>query len=179
MIGNAFLSFSVNIFHFNDGILLTTCCQTWTDFLTYPASQGVIMDYVSDRYHALLLLLFNNFPNSMSTRSLATPNCRVLWTSIFLCVLHLVFYQLPCLICTQFACTISSTLTSFASSNLYKILGEWSNAPTDCAKWLNGRGVGARWDGTWWNNNQVFGSCTNWTGDSSGFSDDYTTFLRK
>jgi hypothetical protein len=79
----------------------------------------------------------------------------------------------------QFACTISSTLTSFASSNLYTVLGEWSNAVTDCAQWLNGRGVGARWDGTWYNNNQVFGSCSNWTGDSSGFSADYKTFLRK
>jgi glucan 1,3-beta-glucosidase len=27
--------------------------------------------------------------------------------------------------------------------------GEWSGAMTDCAKYLNGRGVGARYDGTY------------------------------
>ena len=40
--------------------------------------------------------------------------------------------------------------------------GEWSNAITDCAKWLNGRGVGARYDGTFSYNGQTsqhIGSC--------------------
>ncbi|KAK7931033.1 glycoside hydrolase family 5 protein [Apiospora marii] len=35
-----------------------------------------------------------------------------------------------------------------ASSNKMTINGEWCGAMTDCAYWLNGRGVGARWDGT-------------------------------
>ncbi|GAB7363238.1 hypothetical protein MBLNU230_g3520t1 [Neophaeotheca triangularis] len=30
----------------------------------------------------------------------------------------------------------------------WTISGEWSGAMTDCAKWLNGRGIGARFDGT-------------------------------
>ncbi|KAI6854487.1 glycoside hydrolase [Hortaea werneckii] len=38
---------------------------------------------------------------------------------------------------------------SMASNNKYTIAGEWSGALTDCAKWLNGRGVGARYDGTY------------------------------
>ncbi|EIN04828.1 glycoside hydrolase family 5 protein [Punctularia strigosozonata HHB-11173 SS5] len=79
-----------------------------------------------------------------------------------------------------FACnTTLPTLKVFAASNIYTIIGEWSNAPTDCAKWLNGRGVGARWDGTWFDANTPLGNCTGWTGDMSTFSDDYKTFLRK
>ena len=57
--------------------------------------------------------------------------------------------------------------------------GEWSNAITDCAQWLNGRGVGARWDGTWQPNQPTLGSCDGYTGNMSTFSDDYKTFLRK
>jgi len=81
-----------------------------------------------------------------------------------------------------FACTLIPTLTSYSSSNLWTILGEWSNAPTDCAKWLNGRGIGARWDGTFHpdpSDTRVFGTCWNMTGDGSQFSQPYKTFLRK
>lgn len=38
---------------------------------------------------------------------------------------------------------------SMASNNKWTVAGEWSGALTDCAKWLNGRGVGARYDGTY------------------------------
>lgn len=79
-----------------------------------------------------------------------------------------------------FACTYSDNLSSYQSSNIWTIVGEWSNAVTDCAKWLNGRGVGSRWDGTWFpSNSQYHGSCTNFTGSYSGFSSTYKTFLRK
>ena len=30
----------------------------------------------------------------------------------------------------------------------WTIAGEWTGAMTDCAKWLNGKGYGARYDGT-------------------------------
>lgn len=33
---------------------------------------------------------------------------------------------------------------SMATNNKWTIAGEWSGAFTDCAQWLNGRGVGAR-----------------------------------
>ncbi|KAI0719308.1 glycoside hydrolase [Cerioporus squamosus] len=79
----------------------------------------------------------------------------------------------------NYSCSVLSTLSSYAKSNLYTVSGEWSNAITDCAKWLNGRGVGARWDGTWQDGQPTFGSCDGYTGDSSSFSDDYKTFLRK
>ncbi|KAI0671765.1 glycoside hydrolase family 5 protein [Trametes maxima] len=77
------------------------------------------------------------------------------------------------------SCQVLNNLKSYASSNLYTVSGEWSNAITDCAKWLNGRGVGARWDGTWQPGQQVFGSCDGYSGDSSTFSSDYKKFLRK
>ena len=49
---------------------------------------------------------------------------------------------------------------------------------TDCAKYLNGRGVGARYDGTYPGSTKV-GSCTGLTGSASSFSPEYKTFLRK
>jgi hypothetical protein len=59
-------------------------------------------------------------------------------------------------------------------------MGEWSAASTDCAKWLNQRNTGARWDGTYTAQpNAPLGTCANVTGDSSGWTNDYKTFLRK
>ncbi|KIY44033.1 glycoside hydrolase [Fistulina hepatica ATCC 64428] len=76
-------------------------------------------------------------------------------------------------------CELNSTYASFDESNLWTIMGEWSTAVTDCAKWLNGRGVGARWDGTYSEGMQALDNCSNYTGSYSGFSADYKTFLRK
>ncbi|KAG6820953.1 hypothetical protein H0H93_009189 [Arthromyces matolae] len=78
-----------------------------------------------------------------------------------------------------FACTYGDSLSAYQSSNIWTIIGEWSNAITDCAKWLNGRGVGSRWDGTYSDNSQYHGSCSNYTGSYQGFSASYKTFLRK
>jgi len=57
------------------------------------------------------------------------------------------------------ACGFGSQM---ATNNKWTIAGEWSGAMTDCAQWLNGRGVGARYDGTYNNNGQgssYIGSC--------------------
>lgn len=45
--------------------------------------------------------------------------------------------------------------TAMASTNKWTVAGEWTGAMTDCAKWLNGRGVGARYDGTFNFNGQT------------------------
>ncbi|KAF8808719.1 glycoside hydrolase [Phlegmacium glaucopus] len=81
----------------------------------------------------------------------------------------------------SFACGYQQSLSSFSSSNIWTVIGEWSNAPTDCAKWLNGRGIGARWDNTYYPGptSMYHGSCTNFTGSYVGFSQDYKAFLRK
>ncbi|KAI0783083.1 exo-beta-1,3-glucanase [Abortiporus biennis] len=75
----------------------------------------------------------------------------------------------------QAACNMGSSLSSF---DLWLVVGEWTPAATDCAKYLNGRGVGARYDGTFSGSTRV-GSCTGLTGSSSSFSSSYKTFLRQ
>ena len=77
------------------------------------------------------------------------------------------------------ACAKGSSLASFSENQLWAIVGEWVPASTDCAKWLNGRNVGARWDGTYDGSGNALGSCDGLTGNSSTFSDDYKAFLRK
>ena len=74
-----------------------------------------------------------------------------------------------------------STLENYSRSNLYTVSGEWSNAITDCAKWLNGRGVGARWDGSLASgpDEPALGSCDGWSGNMSAFSAEYRAFLRQ
>jgi len=57
------------------------------------------------------------------------------------------------------ACGFGGQMTT---NNKWTIAGEWSGAMTDCAQWLNGRGVGARYDGTYNKNGQgsyQIGSC--------------------
>lgn len=49
---------------------------------------------------------------------------------------------------------------------------------TDCAKYLNGRGVGARYDGSR-SGSPFVGSCAGLTGSGSSFSSSYKTFLRQ
>ncbi|KAF2014023.1 glycoside hydrolase family 5 protein [Aaosphaeria arxii CBS 175.79] len=58
-----------------------------------------------------------------------------------------------------------------ASTGKWTIAGEWTGAITDCAKWLNGKGKGARYDGTFQGSTAV-GSCDGkYTGTVAGLSD--------
>jgi glucan 1,3-beta-glucosidase len=75
----------------------------------------------------------------------------------------------------QTACSSASELSSF---DLWVIVGEWTPAMTDCAKYLNGRGVGSRYDGSFPGSTRV-GSCTGLTGSASSFSSSFKTFLRQ
>ncbi|KAI0654497.1 exo-beta-1,3-glucanase [Cubamyces menziesii] len=75
----------------------------------------------------------------------------------------------------QAACSVGSSLSSF---DLWVIVGEWTPAATDCAKYLNGRGVGARYDGSYPGSTYV-GSCNGITGSASSFSSSYKQFLRQ
>lgn len=47
---------------------------------------------------------------------------------------------------------------SMATDTKWTISGEWTGAMTDCALWLNGRGVGARYDGSY-SGTTAIGSC--------------------
>ena len=75
----------------------------------------------------------------------------------------------------EVACSQGSALSSF---HLYAIVGEWTSAPTYCVKYLNGRGRGARYDGSF-DGPELVGVCAAKTGSGATFSPDYKTFLRK
>ncbi|KAF5359505.1 hypothetical protein D9756_003411 [Leucocoprinus leucothites] len=82
--------------------------------------------------------------------------------------------------------SVLPNVLSYAQSNIWTVLGEWSAALTDCARWLNGRGVGARWDNTWTPTGGFYhGSCSGWTGSwngsdgGPGFSEQYKQQLRQ
>jgi len=77
------------------------------------------------------------------------------------------------------ACGNAGPLTDYNQNQLWTIVGEWTPAMTDCAKYLNGRGVGARYDGSISAGAPSFGSCVGKTGKGSTFSQDYKNFLRQ
>lgn len=56
----------------------------------------------------------------------------------------------------QVTCASSARI---ASTDKWTIVGEWTAAQTDCAKWLNGLGKGARYDGTFPSSTGYYGSC--------------------
>lgn len=67
------------------------------------------------------------------------------------------------------ACAFGASL---ATNNKWTISGEWTGAQTDCAKWLNGYGKGARYDGTLSGSTKI-GSCDGkYTGTVAGLSQD-------
>lgn len=73
------------------------------------------------------------------------------------------------------ACAQAGNVGSF---DLWTIVGEWTPARTDCARNLNGRGIGARFDGSFPGSPGV-GSCAGFSGSASSFSSEYKTFLRQ
>jgi glucan 1,3-beta-glucosidase len=59
---------------------------------------------------------------------------------------------------------------NFRQCDKWLVIGEWTGAQTDCAKWLNGLGKGARYDGTFPGSN-YHGSCDGkYTGSVAGLS---------
>lgn len=56
----------------------------------------------------------------------------------------------------QTACNMTSRLKG---TDKWTIVGEWTGAQTDCAKWLNGLGKGARYDKTLSGSNGYHGDC--------------------
>jgi glucan 1,3-beta-glucosidase len=75
----------------------------------------------------------------------------------------------------QNSCRHASSLSTF---DLLVLVGEWTPVMTDCAKYLNGRGIGSRFDGTY-RGSHLVGNCTGLTGNASTFSSEYQTFLRQ
>ena len=74
----------------------------------------------------------------------------------------------------QTACGMESNL---ASSQLPLVVGEWAPAATDCAKYLNGRFIGSRYDGSFSAGMKPNGSCKGFSGKASTFSESYKISL--
>lgn len=73
------------------------------------------------------------------------------------------------------ACGLSGQLSG---TDKWTVVGEWTGAQTDCAKWLNGLGRGARYDGTL-PGFPVTGSCAGkYTGTVAALSADDKSNLR-
>ncbi|CAL5867609.1 uncharacterized protein PFLUO_LOCUS1828 [Penicillium psychrofluorescens] len=76
------------------------------------------------------------------------------------------------------------TACKFASDHVlttdkWTIVGEWTGAMTDCAKYLNGKGIGARYDGTYQGSAPI-GSCDGKTeGSVTALSGDDQINLRR
>jgi glucan 1,3-beta-glucosidase len=79
----------------------------------------------------------------------------------------------------QSACGNAAALSDFNNNQMPTIVGEWTAAMTDCAKYLNGRGNGARYDGSIAPGAPFHGSCIGQTGPGSTFTQDYKDFLRR
>ncbi|KAK7207203.1 Xog1 Exo-1,3-beta-glucanase [Myxozyma melibiosi] len=67
--------------------------------------------------------------------------------------------------------------TNIQGTTLWTVTGEWSAALTDCAKWLNGYGRGARYEGQY-DGSPYYGSCTG-KSDITTWSDDDKANTRK
>ncbi|KAH8835533.1 exo-1,3-beta-glucanase [Flagelloscypha sp. PMI_526] len=78
----------------------------------------------------------------------------------------------------QAACNLGPTISNFSQNQLWTVVGEWTPAGDDCAKYLNGRGTGNRYEGTYPGSTRI-GSCSGRTGDASTFSASYKDFLAK
>ncbi|KAJ5384730.1 Glycoside hydrolase superfamily [Penicillium concentricum] len=65
------------------------------------------------------------------------------------------------------------------TSDKWTVVGEWTGAMTDCAKYLNGKGIGARYDGTFSGSSHI-GSCAGKsTGSVAAMPENDRTNLRR
>ncbi|TLD28035.1 beta-glucosidase 6 [Venturia nashicola] len=76
--------------------------------------------------------------------------------------------------------------SAIAASPNPVMVGEWSQADTDCTKWLNGVGSGARWEGTFYGQDSpacptkdTQCSCAMANADPSTYTADYKKFLQQ
>lgn len=66
---------------------------------------------------------------------------------------------------------VCNNAESYNGADKWTFVGEWTGAMTDCAKYLNGRGVGARYDGSYPGSSHV-GSCA-WQNDVNQWPQTY------
>ncbi|TIA86195.1 hypothetical protein E3P99_03766 [Wallemia hederae] len=74
-------------------------------------------------------------------------------------------------------CAYKGQFAEHTANQHWVITGEWTLATTDCAKYLNGRGIGARYDGSY-SGSSYIGSCQGKSGNGDDWSEDYKNQLR-
>lgn len=72
---------------------------------------------------------------------------------------------------------VCAAAPAYAGSDKWSFVGEWTGAMTDCARYLNGVGVGARFDGTYPGSTRV-GDCS-WRSDVGRWSEEYKADTRR
>jgi glucan 1,3-beta-glucosidase len=65
------------------------------------------------------------------------------------------------------------------TSDKWTVVGEWTGAMTDCAKYLNGKGVGSRYDGSFPGTTKIGDCAGKSTGSVDALSEDDRTNLRR
>lgn len=71
---------------------------------------------------------------------------------------------------------VCNSVDSFTGADKWTFIGEWTAAMTDCARYLNGYGVGARYDGTYPGSKYV-GSCS-WESNIANWPSSYLNDTR-
>ncbi|PSN66662.1 glycoside hydrolase [Corynespora cassiicola Philippines] len=66
---------------------------------------------------------------------------------------------------------VCNNAEKYSGADKWTFVGEWSGAMTDCAKYLNGFGIGARYDGTYKDSTRI-GDC-GWQNDINQWSQEY------
>lgn len=74
----------------------------------------------------------------------------------------------------RYVCTNAD---NYSGADKWTVIGEWTGAMTDCARYLNGYGLGARYDGTFVNSTKV-GNC-GWQNDIRQWTQSYKISTRK
>jgi len=77
----------------------------------------------------------------------------------------------------DFTCNVKRPELIRSNYNLWTYVGEWSLATTDCTKYLNGYGRGARFDGSFGGQPRI-GTCEN-DSEVRTFTPQYREFLRR
>lgn len=161
---------------FVGGNVMDVIRQYWYDSygnIRYPfgsATQGPLLEVIHDAFQPLSSWSgFMSYPNfegvAMDTHHyeiFSDAEVAMSWPQ------HL-----------QTACNFGrNTVAQYTASNLWAFVGEFTSTPYDCAKYLNGRGVGARYDGTR-DGSTKLGDCGPFTGSRTKFSAEYKTFMRQ
>ncbi|KAF2739727.1 glycoside hydrolase [Polyplosphaeria fusca] len=79
---------------------------------------------------------------------------------------------------SQHRTLVCNSVNNYANSDKWTIVGEWSGAMTDCAKYLNGFRAGSRMEGTFAGSSRI-GSCAGKSGRVNTWSQSYKDDVRK